>query len=139
MHPSTFYDRFIHFSLPMFVGFISFLIAYTLHEMGAMRISTLPLMMAIVFMTLGVGAFWEILEYLSDTILHTHFSFIPHLQGSAVESAHVDTMRDLIVDFLGGIIGALLGLRYINSKSSNVKARLLRIVKEVGANFRIIG
>jgi hypothetical protein len=134
-----YYDKFVHFSLPLFVGFISFLIAYTLHELGAMRISTVPLMIAIVFLTLGVGAFWEIIEYLSDGFLHPRFDFIPHLQGSSIEVANVDTMRDLINDFLGGIFGSLLGLRYINSKSSNVKARLMRIVKEVGSNFKIIG
>ena len=130
------YDRFVHFSLPLFVGFISFMIAYTLHEIGALKLPTLPLMLAIIFMTLGVGALWEIGEYLSDVYLHPQFAFIPQLQGSGGRSALSDTMQDLIIDFVGGIIGALLGLRYINSKSSNVKARVLRIVKVVSSNFK---
>jgi hypothetical protein len=132
-----YYDKFVHFSLPLFVGFISFLVAYTLHQLKALNISTAPLMLAIIFMTLGVGAFWEILEFLSDAVLHPHFVFIPHLQGNGAENALADTMGDLIVDFLGGVIGALLGLRYIHSKSSNVKNRLLRLVKEIGTNFSL--
>lgn len=133
-----YYDKFVHFSLPLFVGFLSFLTAYTLHELRALSISTVPLMLVIIFMTLGVGALWEIIEYLSDILLQPNFSFIPHLQGNASESALVDTMGDLMVDLIGGIIGALLGLRYIHSKSSNVKARLVRLVKDISLNFKII-
>lgn len=131
-----YYDRFIHFSLPMFVGFLSFLTAYTLHEMKLMNLSTPQMVVAIIFMTLGVGAAWEILEYLSDVFLSSRFHFIPHLQGSVIESAHIDTMRDLITDLAGGVIGALLGLRYINSQSSTRKTQLGRIVREWSVNFK---
>lgn len=133
-----YYDKFVHFSLPLFVGFLSFLTAYTLHELHALNISTVPLMLAIIFMTLGVGAFWEIIEYLSDALLQPNFVFVPHLQGNATESPIVDTMGDLIIDLIGGVIGALFGLRYISSKSSNVKARLVRLVKDIGLNFKIM-
>lgn len=131
-----FYDRFVHFSLPLFIGFISFMIAYTLHETGNLNITTAPLMFVIVFITLGIGALWEIAEYLSDTLLHANLSWIQHLQGSVVETAHVDTMRDLVVDMLGGIVGALLGLRYINTRSSNLEARMRRLVNEISASFK---
>jgi hypothetical protein len=130
-----YYDKFIHFSLPLFVGLISFILAYTLTQTGSLYISTVPLMIVIIFFTLGIGALWEIIEYTSDTFINPILPNLSQLQGSVVESAHDDTMKDLVLDFLGGIFGALLGLRYIRTKNKFMKPRAKEMIKEITKNY----
>ncbi len=131
-----YYDKFVHFSLPLIVGFVSFMIAYVLYKAGRLRLSTGPLMLAIIFMTLGVGAFWEVVEYSYDITLGVHTSYLGELQGNASENAHTDTMFDLIADLIGGMLGALLGLLFINAPSITIKARVQRFVRAARRSLR---
>ena len=62
---------------------------------------------AIFLVTLGLGALWEIGEYGVDQILGRA------TQGSPRMSALDDTMVDLIMDGLGGVLGAIFGPLYI--------------------------
>lgn len=131
-----YYDKLVHFSLPLMVGLISFIIAYTLHQTGNLRMSTGPLMVIIVLMTLGIGAIWEIIEYLTDVFLNPMFDSLGALQGNFTEPAIVDTMNDLILDVVGGIFGAILGWRYISYSESRKSKRLSNIVEELSSNFK---
>lgn len=132
-----YYDKFVHFSIPFFVGFMGFIAAYTLDQTGKLSISTIVLTFIIIFFTLGVGALWEIIEYTSDQFIDPLLPSISQLQGSSVERPIDDTMRDLILDFLGGIFGAVLGLRFIRHapRSTKRKARLRKLVKNLAVNF----
>jgi hypothetical protein len=58
---------------------------------------------AILLFTLGLGAFWEIIEFIED-----HY-FGMHTQGSPTMLPLPDTMWDLISDGAGGVIAAVLG------------------------------
>ena len=129
------YDKFVHFSLPFFIGLMSFTVAYTLHEIGSLSIPIVPLMFVIIFFTLGIGATWEIIEYTSDQYIDPLLPNISQLQGSLVESPHSDTMRDLVLDFFGGIFGAFLGLRYLHSTNKDVKSRVKVMVKELSTSL----
>lgn len=55
---------------------------------------------------LGIGALWEIAEYLTDLV------FREGAQGSPGMAPLDDTMWDLILDGSGGLLGALLGSPY---------------------------
>jgi len=134
-HLVPFYDKFVHFSLPFFIGLIGFLLAYTLHKTGGLRMTTGPMLFIIVLLTMGIGATWEIIEYTSDTFLSPHITFLGHLQGNASETPLVDTMNDLIFDMFGGIFGAVLSLRYIRAKSRNKNSRLTMLMKEIVNSF----
>ena len=123
------YDKFVHFSLPLFIGFMSFIVAYALDQANKLTVSPLLLLSVLVFFTLGVGATWEIIEYTSDQLLDPIFPNLHQLQGNSPESAIHDTMQDLILDFLGGIIGALLGLRYILRKDRSKAPRFKKLAK----------
>lgn len=134
-HLVPYYDKFIHFSLPFFVGLIGFLLAYTLHKTGGLRMTTMPLLVIIVLITMGIGATWEIIEYTSDTFLSPHLPFLGHLQGNASETPLVDTMNDLILDMFGGLFGAVLSLRYIRAESMNKNSRLAALMREIARSF----
>lgn len=131
-----YYDKLVHFSLPFMVGLISFLIAYTLDRTGNLKMSTGPLMVIIVLMTLGIGAVWEIIEYLTDVFLNPRLDSLGALQGNFSEPPIVDTMNDLILDVAGGIFGAILGWRYIKNGQAKKSERLSRLVNEIASNFK---
>ena len=130
-----YYDKFVHLSLPFFIGLVGFFLAYALHLSGGLDIKSGPMVIIIVFLTMGIGAAWEIVEYLSDTFLSPIFPFFGNLQGTVHESPFLDTMHDLIADTIGGLFGALLGLRYISSDSPRIKLRLANLMKGIRASF----
>lgn len=120
-----YFDKFVHFTLPFFIGFIAAMLAYTMQVTGTLRASLLPTMFVIVMIALGIGAIWEIIEYLADVFLGTY------LQGSLTASPLVDTMNDLILDLAGGLFGALFALRYVRRDRNKKTSRLNDMVKEI--------
>lgn len=124
-----YFDKFVHFMLPFFLGFIATMFAYTMRVTGALKASLVPTMFVVFMVTLGIGAVWEIIEYLADVFLGTY------LQGSHTASPLVDTMNDLIVDTLGGVFGALLTLVFIRRNGKDRESRLPGLVDEIKADF----
>lgn len=114
-----YYDKLVHFMLPMFTGIIGFLVAYTMYATGRLRASLLSMVIIIALFSLAVGAIWEIIEYLSDVLIYPYMDNWHHFQGNAQQTANTDTMTDLIDDFLGGIFGALLGVIFIHRNGKN--------------------
>lgn len=124
-----YFDKLVHFTLPFFLGFLSFLFAFTMQATGNLRMSKVPMVIVLVLITLGIGALWEIVEYLSDVFLGTY------LQGSLTASPLVDTMNDLIADTLGGAFGALLGLRYMTRQAGEKDSRLSALTGELADDY----
>ena len=120
-----YFDKFVHFTLPFFLGYIASIIAYTMHTNGLLRTGPISTLFVTVIFTLGIGAIWEIFEYLCDVFLGTY------LQGSITADPITDTMNDLIVDFLGGIFGALVVVRSILTDRKQKSLRLRNLVKQV--------
>ncbi len=108
-----YFDKLVHFILPMLTAFIGFLIVYSMYYHGKLKASLSVMFWLIVFVALGVGALWEIGEYLSDEILLARDPNFHQFQGSMMEDPLHDTMNDLIFDMVGGIAGAALGVWYI--------------------------
>lgn len=104
---SLWYDKALHLGNSALVGYLAFLFVYAMHVTGRLRTSAALDALMIVLVALGVGAFWEILEYLSD------LAFARGAQGSPLQGPLDDTMWDLILDGLGGGVGAVLGSAYI--------------------------
>lgn len=127
-----YYDKFVHYLLPMFLGLISFLLLYTLQETGNLRVSKLAMVILTVLIALAIGALWEICEYLSDRIFYMIFDTWHHFQGNAQQSAIDDTMTDLIIDTLGGVFGAVLGLWFTSKKAGTIR------MKEITGDFAAI-
>jgi hypothetical protein len=125
-----YYDKFVHYLLPMFLGIIGFLIFYTLHVTEKLKTSITAMMFIIIFITLGLGALWEIFEYLSDIWLYPTIPGWHHFQGNAQQDSLTDTMTDLIDDTLGAVFGAFLGLWYMR-KNYLRKNRATELVAEV--------
>jgi hypothetical protein len=125
----NYYDKLVHFTLPMLLGYITSVLVYTMYITGNLRMTLAPAMVVIVLVTLGIGAFWEIIEYAADQLLGTY------LQGSLTSPPLIDTMNDLIVDTLGGIFGAVLALRFARSHDPDKRGRLTALTTELNDDY----
>lgn len=106
---SLWFDKVLHLGNSILLGMVGFLVVYVLHFTGKLSASRAVCGIFIVIVTLGVGAVWEIAEYLSD------LAFGLGAQGSPLQTPLDDTMSDLILDGLGGGLGAVLGPLYMSS------------------------
>jgi hypothetical protein len=97
------FDKALHFSDSLLIGFTAFLAVYVAHYMRREKPHPWLDGVAILLITLGLGAFWEIIEFIED-----HY-FGMHTQGSPTMAPLPDTMWDLISDGAGGVIAAILG------------------------------
>jgi len=111
---SIWYDKIIHFGNSGLFGLIAFLAIYTLKMTGKIRTGVFINLLAIFLIALGLGALWEILEYITDLILHED------TQGSPLMSPLNDTMWDLILDGIGGLVGGVLGSWYMKHSSRSL-------------------
>lgn len=111
----TYYDKVLHVSSSILVALLGFLAIYVFHMTHGTRFRPWLDSVAILMVTLGIGAAWEIAEYGVDRL------FARSTQGAPNLSALDDTMVDLVMDAIGGTIGAVLGPLYIRySKRSRV-------------------
>ncbi len=102
-----YFDTALHLSSSILVALLGFLAIYVLHLTHSTRFHPWLDSIAILIVTLGIGALWEIAEYGVDQLMSRR------TQGSPTLSALDDTMVDLMMDGLGGVIGAVLGPLYI--------------------------
>lgn len=111
----AYYDKVLHISSSILVALLGFLAIYVFHMTHRTRFRPWLDSVAILIVTLGIGAAWEIAEYGVDHL------FERNTQGAPNLSALDDTMVDLVMDAVGGTIGAILGPLYIRySKRSRV-------------------
>jgi hypothetical protein len=107
------YDKALHLSSSVLIGVIGFLVVYVFHLTGRLRFHPWLDRFAILLVTLGVGATWEIGEYGVDRL------FGRATQGALHVAALDDTMMDLILDAIGGVVGAFVGAWYMGSSGSS--------------------
>lgn len=108
---TSWFDKALHFGNSLGIGFAGFLVVYVLLFTEGLHPSPLFSALLILLVTLGVGALWEILEYVMD------LAFNRGAQGSPGMAPLDDTMWDLILDGAGGAMGAVLGPLYIEQSS----------------------
>ncbi len=129
----SYYDNIIHFFFPFLISVMGFTIVYSLFFSGKLNVSTGTMIFFVIIVTLGIGAFWEIIEYSSDIYLHPNIKGWDRFQGFDQKDAINDTMTDLINDLLGGIVGALIASRYILEAKFNKRMR--ELFREIVNNF----
>ena len=101
------YDKVLHLSSSVLIALIGFLAIYVTQMTHGIRFRPWLDGIAILLVTLGIGALWEIAEYSVDQLLGRQ------TQGAPTMSPLDDTMIDLVMDGLGGVLGAILGPLYI--------------------------
>lgn len=128
-----YYDDIIHFFFPFLISIMGFTIAYSLFFSGKLKVSIGTMIIFVIIVTLGIGAFWEIIEYLSDIYLLPNIDNWHRFQGTNEKNAIYDTMDDLVKDLLGGIVGSIIASRYILEAKYN--KRLKELFGEIVKHF----
>jgi hypothetical protein len=127
-----YYDKFMHLLVSFIVGLVGMMIIYTFYALGKLQASTGVMFALIVLITMGLGVGLEMAEYFYDQALYPLIGdYLPTglTQGSLVASPLADTMGDLFIDTLGGVLGAAIGIVLI--KSEEKKGKKMEIIDEL--------
>ncbi len=117
-----YYDKIIHTAS----GVLFALIFYNLFANYNKEYNKLFWIFVITFsFSMMIGGFWEICEFTSDAIMDGNAQ---KYAGFSERAALMDTMGDIICDFVGSIIGAAIAVilhknKSPNKKDSNVKTK----------------
>lgn len=98
---SLVYDDFLHILGSFILGVMGFMIIYSYDYSEKIKITIPFLMFFTMLWTLGIGAIWEIVEFLWDNI-----ALLSSEYGFAQDSL-LDTMIDLSWDFVCGVLATL--------------------------------
>lgn len=111
------WDISLHTASGVLLGIVGFLLVYILNEKEDINVQLTPGFVALfAFMfAVGMGALWEIFEFTMDKV--GGFNMQKPMFGDA--SGLTDTMWDLIVDAVGALFIALLGLGYLRNWGSS--------------------
>jgi hypothetical protein len=101
------YDKALHFSDAFLIAMIAFVMVYLAHFIGHSRRRPWIDAVIILLLTIGMGAAWEVGEYLVDRFLGRA------TQGAPQMPPLDDTMQDLLLDGIGGLIAAVTGPVYM--------------------------
>ncbi|MEE9591060.1 MAG: hypothetical protein V3W26_00960 [Thermodesulfobacteriota bacterium] len=107
------WDKILHVYGSAVVCMLAFMIVYTFHNTGKVRL-TLPFIGLFTFVfTLAVGGLWEIGEFTVD-----------YLIGLDTQRGLNNTMWDMIYDSIGGALIAVLGMIYVRFSHPYERKRL---------------
>ena len=139
------WDSLLHFMSGMVLSFIALWVVYTVMPDSYLIVFRNKYFLALYLLmfTLASGALWEICEYTYDDIFHTNTQqFMQTTSGSIYTDEDVplqghealrDTMTDLTLDFLGGLIIAIYVLirhTQLPSKYSKLEQSIEHEVEE---------
>ena len=116
------YDKVLHSGNSILIGLLGFLVVYVVHVTGRLRSSPWLDAVAILLITIGLGAIWEIAEYAVDRM------FGRATQGAPGLAPRDDTMLDLVLDGAGAIVAAIVGPLYMRRSKRN-RRRVRAIAK----------
>jgi hypothetical protein len=102
------WDTVLHLASGIGLGFIGFLIVYSVHQKGSL-LSNIGILAVFSFcFALSLGALWEIFEFAMDSFFD--------LNMQKTETGVVNTMWDLIMDATGALLVSWAGYFYMKNK-----------------------
>lgn len=104
------WDVVLHTSSGFLLAIIGFLAVFLLNGIDRMPVEMKPIFVCVFGVAFAVllGVLWEIFEFAMD-------QFFPALNMQTTETGVNDTMWDLIVDTLGAVIVAAMGMAYFKT------------------------
>ena len=118
----TWWDTMLHSVSAILLGYIGFLLIFTLNKDKNMHLKLSPFFIALFTFcfALTVGTVWEIFEYLVDNFLGVNMQKARNLEEIYgvfdTRLGVIDTMRDLIVDSIGALLVSIVGYYYSKKK-----------------------
>ena len=110
------YDTITHFVSSIFVSLFAFTIVFILDEYwDDLHMNAYSMAFIVVIFTIAVGVFWEFTEWMSDSLFNTN-----------MQTGLDNTMKDLVVDTIAGILVATFGVGWVK------KGKFKEITKDFG-------
>jgi uncharacterized membrane protein YjdF len=106
------WDIFLHFWSAMALGIIGLTILFIIYKKRKIEAKPIWISIFVFSFAVSIGAIWEIFEFFVDLIFNTNMQKM--MLGDI--SGLTDTMIDLTIDSLGGLIASIIGYFYINKK-----------------------
>ena len=135
-----YYDKFQHTMIPAITSFMGMLLVYIGYRLGKFKASYLMAAIIIIFVTIGMGAVLEVIEYSYDHFIGPATNFYISrgalTQGSPILDPLTDTMTDLMFDILGAIIGAVAGVWLLIRHEKDDKKSLLDEEIDIMEDYR---
>ena len=101
------YDTLTHFISSFLVAFLAFVIIYILDEYwDGLNMDKYAMAFVVVIATIAMGVVWEFNEWITDLVFGTHEQW-----------GYNDTIKDLFIDMLAGILMAVIGVNMIKRGS----------------------
>jgi len=121
------WDTILHTFSGIILGFIGYLLVYTLNKEEKVNVYLSPFFMVLFAFTFAValGTLWEIFEFTMDCTFGTNMQ----------KSGLVDTMWDLIVDSIGALFTAFCGWMYETKKAEGWFKRAFNIFMKSNRKF----
>ncbi|MDY6932582.1 MAG: hypothetical protein SVJ22_11795, partial [Halobacteriota archaeon] len=113
------YDTITHFVSSIFISFLAFVVIFILDKYwDGLLMDTYALAFVVVIFTMAMGVVWELFEWGIDLLF-----------GIELQWGLQDTMKDLLVDTVAGIIMAVFGVYLVKRGSFD------EITKEFGEDL----
>ncbi|KYK20526.1 hypothetical protein AYK21_05950 [Thermoplasmatales archaeon SG8-52-2] len=101
------YDTLTHFISSFLVAFLAFVIIYILHVYwDGLIMDKYAMAFLVIITTIAIGVVWEFNEWITDLIFKT-----------TEQWGYEDTLKDLFIDTIAGIIMAIIGVTMIKRGS----------------------
>tara|TARA_Y100000034_G_scaffold136842_1_gene216297 strand:- start:1461 stop:2090 length:630 start_codon:yes stop_codon:yes gene_type:complete len=100
------WDVMLHGFSAIILGQIAFSLIYILNREGKIKLKPSFIALFAFCFALSAGVLWEIFEFLIDYFLKTNMQ----------KSGLIDTMVDLIIDFIGAFLVSAIGYFYLKGK-----------------------
>lgn len=119
------WDLMLHTLSGILLGLTGFFILFMLISTKKLRSATSISMFFVFCFAVTLGVFWEIFEFLMDTI------FGLNMQKSGL----LDTMSDLIADSFGAMISSVFGYLYLKFKKNNKISYLIQKIIDINPRY----
>ena len=101
------YDTLTHFVSSLLVAFLAFVIIFILDEYwDGLKMDKYAMAFVVVLTTIAMGVIWEFNEWITDIVFGTHEQW-----------GYIDTLKDLVIDTLAGMLMAAIGVSMIKRGS----------------------
>mgnify|MGYP007080246565 CR=1 FL=1 len=114
------WDAFLHLISAITFGFVGFILLYVYYVHNQIKIPRGVILTFAFFFSLGVGGMWEIIEYAIDLTLGTN------MQVGSLD----DTMIDLILGAVGGLIATIMCALYLSKFNTPIIDTIVEAMTE---------
>ncbi len=101
------YDILTHFVSSFLIAFIAFVIIFILDEYwDGLKMDKYAMAFVVIITTIAIGVVWEFNEWITDLVF-----------GTSEQWGYTDTLKDLFVDTIAGVLMAFIGVSMIKRGS----------------------